>query len=711
MGTHFCQFYQNREDLVDILVPYFKAGLENNEFCMWVTAEPLLEEEAKNALQKAVPDIDRYLEQGQIEIIPYNEWYVKEGSFDSSRVLNGLVDKLNNALENGFDGLRLTGNTFWLEKEDWNDFIDYEEAVDSVIGEYRMIALCTYSMEKCTAAEIIDVINNHEFALAMREGEWELIETMEHKGTEKALRESEKRFRSFFELSLIGIAITSPDKGWIEANDKICQILGYSCDELFKTTLDKITHPDDLDKDTEQLNSLMDGYIDEYTLEKRFIRKDGSVVNTNVSVGCIRNKDNGVKYFVVLIEDISSRKRAEEALMESEEKFRSTIEQSLEGIALVDIKGSIIEWNNAMEKITGLKRDYVLGKYLWDVQYELTTEEGKASVSYEQLKKAIKEIISNKEILKSMQSMEREIITPKGEIKAVQTIAFPITTAKGMNIMGTIFQDITLRKKMEEKLKKAYSNMELRVKESTAELNMLIHELKRSNDELQQFANVASHDLQEPLRTIASFTQLLERRYKGHFDSDADEFMNYIVDATKRMQQLIDDLLKYSRVTTKGKEFKPVNVNEVLDTVLSNLKMSIDEHDAEIIYDKLPAVNADELQLVQLFQNLIGNAIKFRKIEESPKIQVSANKSENEYVFSVADNGIGIESQYLDRIFVIFQRLHTIDKYKGTGIGLSVAKKIVERHGGKIWAESESGEGSTFYFTIPVEPAEMGENF
>ncbi|MGF7119078.1 sensor histidine kinase [Methanobacterium oryzae] len=246
--------------------------------------------------------------------------------------------------------------------------------------------------------------------------------------------------------------------------------------------------------------------------------------------------------------------------------------------------------------------------------------------------------------------------------------------------------------------------LELKVKKRISELDKLIEELKRSNEELEQFAYVASHDLQEPLRAIISFTQLLERRYKGQLDSDADEFMDYIIDAAERMQQLINGLLQYSRVTTQGNKFQPVNINNVVNDVLFNLRTSIEENNAEITVDKLPTVTIDKLQLLQLFQNIIGNAIKFKKPDESPKIHISANKDEerNEYVFSVVDNGIGIEPQYNERIFVIFQRLHTQDVYKGTGIGLSIAKRIIERCGGCIWVESSFGKGSTFYFTLPI---------
>jgi PAS domain S-box-containing protein len=247
--------------------------------------------------------------------------------------------------------------------------------------------------------------------------------------------------------------------------------------------------------------------------------------------------------------------------------------------------------------------------------------------------------------------------------------------------------DITKRKEAQEKLKE------------------LIGELKRSNYELQQFTYITSHDLQEPLRSIASFSQLLERRYKNKLDKDADEYINFVVDASTRMKEMIQGLLDYSNIGTRKEEFKSLNVEDILKQVLSNLNALIDENDAVVAHDLLPVITADRGLLVKLFQNLIENAIKFRKPDEHPKIHISAylDKKNKEYVFSVADNGIGIETQYSDKIFEIFKRLHTIDEYRGTGIGLAICKRIVERHGGHIWVESELGRGSTFYFTIPTE--------
>ena len=226
-------------------------------------------------------------------------------------------------------------------------------------------------------------------------------------------------------------------------------------------------------------------------------------------------------------------------------------------------------------------------------------------------------------------------------------------------------------------------------------------ELTRSNEDLQQFAYVASHDLQEPLRMITSYTTLLAKRYKGKLDKDADEFIGFAVDGAKRMQGLILALLSYSRVGTKGKEFAPADCQSVLSTTLQSLAVAISESGAQISHDPLPTVRADAGQLGQLFQNLIGNAIKYRN-GNAPQVHVSCTRQAGDWLFGVKDNGIGIDPQYAERVFVIFQRLHTRDDYAGTGIGLAVCKKIVDRHGGKIWLESELGKGATFYFTLPA---------
>jgi len=252
------------------------------------------------------------------------------------------------------------------------------------------------------------------------------------------------------------------------------------------------------------------------------------------------------------------------------------------------------------------------------------------------------------------------------------------------NIVGAVvtFRDITERKQAEGKLKK------------------LSDELARSNADLQQFAYTASHDLQEPIMVVAGFVKLLAKRYKGKLDEKADEFIEHAIDGTERMQVLIKDLLDYSRVGSTGKSFVHTDCLSALDKAVFNLQIAIKESGAVITHDDLPTVMADSSQLARLFQNLISNAIKFRG-KEASKIHISARKKEDEWIFNFKDNGIGIDSKFSEQIFVMFQRLHTKKQYPGTGIGLATCKKIVERHGGRIWVESEQGKGSTFYFTIP----------
>jgi PAS domain S-box-containing protein len=337
--------------------------------------------------------------------------------------------------------------------------------------------------------------------------------------------------------------------------------------------------------------------------------------------------------------------------------------------------GRYITWNPAAEQIYGVSADQVLGK---DASAVLDPEHAERMTELEQ------------QALESGTpfSASDEIVTPEGEKRLLHVRKVPIPGASDdQAYLVGIAEDVT------------------EFRQQQAQLQKTLQELARSNTELEQFAYVASHDLQEPLRMVASYVQLLSRRYRGQLDADADDFIDFAVDGATRMQGLINDLLAYSRVGTRGKEFAPLSLEKALDTALQNLRVAVGESKAEITHDPLPEVIGDEGQLGQVLQNLVANALKFRR-EEAPQIHLSARHDGKQWTIGVQDNGIGIESQYLNRIFIIFQRLYTREEYAGTGIGLAICKRIVERHGGRIWVESTPGTGSTFYFTIPDDPEE-----
>jgi PAS domain S-box-containing protein len=370
--------------------------------------------------------------------------------------------------------------------------------------------------------------------------------------------------------------------------------------------------------------------------------------------------------------DITARKRAEETLARERNILRSLIDNLPDHIYVKDQHCRYVVDNAAHLKFLGADSpEQVIGRSVFDFFPRELAE---------------RYFRDDQRVLESGEALiarEEPITDPAGRQLWVATTKVPLRDASGQIIgLVGISRDITERKRAQEQLQR------------TAE------ELARSNADLEQFAWVASHDLQEPLRMVAGYVQLLERRYKGRLDADAEEFIGFAVDGAKRMQTLINDLLAYSRIATRGKPPAPTDAGQALEGALANLKLAIQDCGAAVTRGKLPTVMADPTQLSQLFQNLIGNALKF-KGAAPPAIHVDATERNGEWVFAVKDNGIGIEPKDRERIFQLFQRLHGHADYPGTGIGLAVCKKIVERHGGRIWVESEPGRGSTFYFTIP----------
>ena len=393
------------------------------------------------------------------------------------------------------------------------------------------------------------------------------------------------------------------------------------------------------------------------------LRKDGTEIPVEIGLNPIRTRDG-----LLVLE----RHHRHTERKSADERFRRVVEATPSGMIMTDAAGKIVLVNAETERLLGYGRAELIGKPIeMLVPRRIQGEHVRFRNAFHKRPEA-----------RSMGSgRDLHVVRKDGTELPVEIGLNPIQTPEGTMVLSAIL-DISERK---------------RAMQSLAEQR---EELQRSNADLEQFAYVASHDLQEPLRMVATYAQLIAERYQGKLDERADKYIKYTIDGAKRMQQLIKELLEYSRVSSNAKVPIKVESALVVENAIQALKAAIDESGAEIVRCELPAVRADQAQLGQVFQNIIGNAIKFRSVRR-PSIHIGAERRNGKCEFWVADNGIGIDKQYAERVFQMFQRLHERGQYEGSGIGLAIVKKIVERHGGRVWFESEGGRGTTFYFTIP----------
>ncbi len=506
----------------------------------------------------------------------------------------------------------------------------------------------------------------------------------DRKAADEALRKSGEEIRDLYNNAPCGYHSLDKNGVFVQMNDTELLWLGYSREEVIgKMKISDILTPKSLKTFEENFPRFKTrGWVRD--LEFEIIRKDGTVLPVLLSATAIKDSSGNFIRSRSTVYDITERRKMEEL----HARLAAIVESSDDAIIGKDLNGIVTDWNRGAEGMYGFTAEEIVGRPV-----SILVPQGHTDGILQILRK-----ISRGE---SVEHYETVCVRKNGEQINVSLTTSPIEDGAG-NIIGasTIARDITELKRTEEELTKYREHLEELVEQRTVELEKMAGELTRSNADLQQFAYAASHDLQEPLRTVAGFVKLLEKRYKGRLDKNADEFIAYTLDGVKRMQSLIKDLLAYSQVDTKERIFTPTNCSVALDQAIYNLHSTIEESGVEVTYDLLPTVMADASQMSRLFQNLIGNAIKFH--DEKPlRVHISAERKGDEWVFSVRDNGIGIDPKQTERIFVIFQRLHTREEYPGTGIGLAICKRIVERHGGRIWVESELGEGSIFYFTIP----------
>jgi PAS domain S-box-containing protein len=509
-----------------------------------------------------------------------------------------------------------------------------------------------------------------------------IIDITEIKKASEKLKISEDRHRSYIELTGQIAWVTNPKGEVVEDIPYFRHFTGLSYDQVKGSGWASALHPDDVAKTIEIWNNAVSSRSS-YETEYRLKRHDGVYRDLLAKGSPVFDKNGEILEWVGICTDITEHKQIEEVNKNNEKRFRELIESLPQLFWTCRVEGPCDYLSRQWVDYTGIPEEEQLG-YRWLEQLHPEDRDKTVSDWMEKVKTG------------SRFDIEFRIRKSDGIYHWFKTRAVPMRDADGNIIKwfgsNTDFDEII---KAQEQLKVSSKELEQKVKE----LDIAIIDLKRSNQELEQFAYVASHDLQEPLRMVSSYTQLLERRYKDQLDQDAKDFIFYAVDGANRMQHLINDLLDYSRVTTRGKPFVKLDLSTVLGHAIANLQKKVQETGAMIVNDDLPFVYGDEVQLVRVFQNLLDNAMKFRGTDP-PRINVTAKTIDDKIQISISDNGIGIDKIYTVRVFTIFQRLHNKIEYPGTGIGLAICKRTVERHGGKIWFESEPGKGTTFIFTL-----------
>jgi PAS domain S-box-containing protein len=444
------------------------------------------------------------------------------------------------------------------------------------------------------------------------------------------------------------------------ANSAATELYGYELNELLEMTADDIVSPQADEEDP------LPSAVQSRVALRRHRRKDGTefpaaVATSSLDIG-------GQKMLCCTVRDVTVERWTREELL----RIRAAVDGASDGVLIIDRNGKAIYSNRAFENLLGYTLDEL-------------NEAGPGSIYS-------RPDVTGKAISAALRGEvwrdEMRVRCKEGRRFPADIHASPVLDDGG-HVIDILFliTDIAERRQAEAKIEGAMAGLE------------------RSNRQLQHFAYVASHDLQEPLRMVGGYVELLAKRYKGRLDEEADDFIEFATGGVARMRSLIRDLLLYSRVGTRGKALVPTDSEQVLLDALANLQVSINETGTKVTHGDMPVVTADESQLGQLFQNLVGNAIKFRG-EQAPRVHISAERQDLEWLFRVEDNGIGFKQGDAERIFDVFQRLHGWGEYDGTGIGLAICKQIVERHGGRIWVESEPGKGSAFFFTIPARPDE-----
>jgi signal transduction histidine kinase/PAS domain-containing protein len=756
-GTHFCLFYETGADLLETLVSYCKAGLENREFCMWVVAEPFTGRDATHALEQAVPDFDQYLADQSIEIVAAHDWYLHDGTFDLNRVIAGWGEKLVRASARGYDGVRVTGDTSWLKTKDWKDFCEYEESLNQAVANQRLAALCTYPLATCGAAEILDVVRTHQFAVTRRRGSWDVIETAGHKQAKAEIKrlneELEQRVvERTSQLTVVNRELTKEvlerqraeadllrseaylaeaqrvshtgSFGWDVSTGKIFwseetfRILEY--DQTIRPTVERVfqrTHPED--------RALVQGIIDHahrertaLDFEHRLLMPDGSIKYVRIA-GHPAIAESGDVKFVGAITDVTDRKRAE-TLRDGESRI---LEMIARDAPLEEILGDLVlvveaQFAGLLCSVLLLDEDGQHARHGAAPSLPKTYSEainglpiGPKAGSCGTAMYRREPVVVTDILLDPLWEPYRAMAEPYG-FRACWSTPILAHSGKPLGSFAMYYREprspglaetraLQLATHLagiaiERKLAREQSERLSQAQEDLAHINRVTT--------MGELTASLAHEIKQPI-TAAVTNARTCLRWLGRDEpdiSEARDAASRIVTDVTRAAEIIG---RISSLFKKGAlQHELVDVNELVREMIVLLRNEATRYSILVrseLAENLPPVMADRIQLQQVFMNLMLNGIDAMKdVSTARELTIRAQQAkDSQLLISVSDTGIGLPPQQAEHVFSAF----FTTKADGTGMGLPISRSIIETHGGRLWATSDSGRGASFHFTLPSE--------
>ncbi len=713
-GSHFCLFYETRADLLETLVSYCKAGLENQEFCLWVVAEPLTAEDARHALGQAVPDLDQYLADRSIEIVGARDWYLQDGAFDLNRVISGWNEKLARASARGYAGVRVTGDTAWLEKKDWKDFCEYEESLNQAIAGQHLAVLCTYPLAACGAAEILDVVRTHQFAVTKRRGSWDVIETAGHKQAKAEIKrlneELEQRvLERTSELTSVNRELTKEvlqrkraeeallrSEAYLAEAQRLTHTGSWACNMAtgemrhsseehsrlygfdpesgmpsFEEFVQRM-HPEDRPRVVE-IAERANCTGKDFEAHFRVVLPDGTTKYVHGTGHPVFNASGDPVEYVGILMDVTERRLAEQATR----LLAAVVESSHDAIVSKNLDGVITSWNKGAERLFGYAAEEAVGQNITLI----------IPPDHRDEERTIVERLTRGERVDHFETVR---MRKDSSLLDVALTISPIKDAADRVVGASkLARDITERKRAEEALRQAQAD--------------LAH-VSRVTTMGELTASLA-HEIKQPISAAATNAKTC-LRWLGRDEPD-------VAGAREAASRLVNDVTRASdiigRISSLFKKDAPqrelVDVNELVREMIVLLRSEANRYSISIhteLAEGLPEVMADRVQLQQVFMNLMLNGIDaMKKTSGGGELIIKSEAGDGQLLILVSDTGVGLPPEQADQIF----RAFFTTKDNGTGMGLPISRSIIESHGGRLWAAGAPGRGATFQFTLPATVA------